>query len=576
MYEAWDLNIPDIPPRTRLYPLEPIGKGTPLVEGLTSYILRLADAHAVPVGALVSHELAHLGPPCRAGGRWKERDRTQTPHVSLAAYSINGVEEGALRWVLALEAATLRNDLSQLTLLSFREFLCSLHLFRKVRAWCPSCLEGWRTSASTIYEPLLWSLRLVKVCPRHHCYLAERCSSCHRAMIPLASDSRPGRCSRCYRWLGAAYDESYALGEFFDPTKNLEARRTEYLSELLSCASHLNGGLLRQNFLYNLRRCVQELFQGNRAAFAHFVNCPASAVENWTSGAVAPRIDRFLEACIRLEIPMTAFLIDPSQSETIDWHPLASHIDHDRPVRRHRRREETLRALETALSQRPAPTLAQVARRLGYKGTEGLRAVARDICKQITKHYQNSFVPAPFHKGPRPRICEATKIEAALRQSLAQRIPESVPHIAVRLGYAQSAPILVEFPDLCRAINAKLAHRKKDGLKAMRRAIIKALKENPPSPLRELAHRLGYRDKKVIGRYFPDLQTALIACREAHKRSNSQDLAFRLQSILCEQSLPSAHTVACGLGLSANSLRRRFPEAYQRIVARRRARRNTV
>jgi AraC-like DNA-binding protein len=568
MYEAWNLKIPDIPPRSRLYPLEPIGKGTPLVEGLTSYILRLADAHAVPVGALVSHELAHLRPPSRSGEPWKARWGRRTYAVQLVSYAVNGLEDGASRWVGALEAGTLRNDLSQLTLLSFREFLCSLHLFRKVRAWCPSCLEEWQMAGSTIYEPLLWSLKLVKVCPKHHRHLAERCPLCCRAMKPLASDSRPGRCSHCYRWVGALEGKPFTQNAPIDWAKSLETRRAKYLGDLLAYAPRLDGRLLRQNFRHNLRRCVHELFRDNKAAFAHFVNCPSGAVENWVSGVTIPRINRFLEACVRLEVPMVTFLKNSSQDGTIDWRSLASRIDHDRPVGRYWRREETLRALEPVLRERPAPTLAQVAQRLRYKGTEGLRRVAPEICKQITRNYQNSFTPAPFHKGPRPRICEAAKIEAALRQSLAQRTPEPVPKIAVRLGYAQAAPILVEFPALCRAINAKLADRKQDRLKAMRRTIIKALAENPPPTLRALAHRLGYRDKKIIGRYFPDLQAALIDRRETHKLRKFRQLTLKLQSILRRQPLPSALTVARSLGLSVSTLQRRFPEPYQKIVAR--------
>jgi len=50
--ESWDLTVPGVPPRARFYPLEPIGIGTPLVESLTSYLLRLAEAHGVPVGVL--------------------------------------------------------------------------------------------------------------------------------------------------------------------------------------------------------------------------------------------------------------------------------------------------------------------------------------------------------------------------------------------------------------------------------------------------------------------------------------------------------------------------------------------
>ena len=38
--DLWDLAAPVVPPRTRFYPLEPIGVGTPLVEDLTGYLLR--------------------------------------------------------------------------------------------------------------------------------------------------------------------------------------------------------------------------------------------------------------------------------------------------------------------------------------------------------------------------------------------------------------------------------------------------------------------------------------------------------------------------------------------------------
>lgn len=50
--ESWNLTAPVMPERARFYPLEPIGVGTPRVEGLTGYLLRLAEAHAVPVVAL--------------------------------------------------------------------------------------------------------------------------------------------------------------------------------------------------------------------------------------------------------------------------------------------------------------------------------------------------------------------------------------------------------------------------------------------------------------------------------------------------------------------------------------------
>jgi|ERR1700730_10047659 hypothetical protein len=44
--------------RSRLYSLRPIGIGIPEVESLTGYIARLAKAHCVTVGTLLSKEFA--------------------------------------------------------------------------------------------------------------------------------------------------------------------------------------------------------------------------------------------------------------------------------------------------------------------------------------------------------------------------------------------------------------------------------------------------------------------------------------------------------------------------------------
>jgi len=50
----------DIPIRSRLYNIEPIGLNTPDVESFTSYVSRLAEAHCVNVGALLNKEAAPL------------------------------------------------------------------------------------------------------------------------------------------------------------------------------------------------------------------------------------------------------------------------------------------------------------------------------------------------------------------------------------------------------------------------------------------------------------------------------------------------------------------------------------
>jgi hypothetical protein len=181
IFESWDLTAPVVPPRARFYPLEPIGVGTPLVEDLTGYLLRLAEAHAVSVADLTEelHRCARIARP----GSGIEKGYP----YGLLSYSANGVEASATKWAHALNAATLRSDLQNLTLLAFEGFLCSLSLFRRFRAWCPACFEEWWTSDRSIYEPLLWSLTVARVCPYHWQPFVSICPRCGRPMRPIMS-----------------------------------------------------------------------------------------------------------------------------------------------------------------------------------------------------------------------------------------------------------------------------------------------------------------------------------------------------------------------------------------------------
>src|SRR5215472_11569950 len=56
-YESWSSVSPTVPQATRLYSLPPIGIGTPMVESLTGYLVRLAEAHCVSAGVLYRKEI---------------------------------------------------------------------------------------------------------------------------------------------------------------------------------------------------------------------------------------------------------------------------------------------------------------------------------------------------------------------------------------------------------------------------------------------------------------------------------------------------------------------------------------
>src|SRR5579863_6272453 len=127
-FDSWDLMPASIPARSRLHSIEPIGVGTPFIESLTGYIIRLAASHAVRISDLIEHEL-----------------RTSIAYFHCPAAipnTINGVNDSARNWVSALERFTLRDNLQLLTLLPFAPFLNTSFLVREARAWCPQCYES--------------------------------------------------------------------------------------------------------------------------------------------------------------------------------------------------------------------------------------------------------------------------------------------------------------------------------------------------------------------------------------------------------------------------------------------------
>ena len=192
-YEEWNLELPPIPSRSILYLLEPVGIGTPLVESLTSYIMRLAEAHCVFPGILMRKVIApHLLQSVVSKSNPQEVGMTGS---KFQTSGINGVQEMAARMVQVIETLTLQQSLRSLTLLTWAEVFSPAGLLRSLRAWCPVCLEEWRATNQAIYEPLLWTLRAAKVCTRHQCVL-----NTHRPQ-KRANANLPGSLGESFRSL---------------------------------------------------------------------------------------------------------------------------------------------------------------------------------------------------------------------------------------------------------------------------------------------------------------------------------------------------------------------------------------
>ena len=246
-YEAWELWTYRLTSRSYLYSLPPIGGGGPLVESLTSYIQRLAEAHAVETGALVNHEL-RLRVPFAKGKRSGQVPTSRLPNpFYLEAYRLNGTGDRVRLWVSMLEELTQVRRLDLLTALPWADVIDCRHLLRTNRAWCSSCYEGWRSSGRPVYEPLLWMLQVVTVCPDHRQSLDSLCPVCGRTQFVLSSKARPGHCSRCQSWLGRV-QVADIMGN--DVAEDLQT--AEMVADLLAATPYARNPVLRRKTIDTL------------------------------------------------------------------------------------------------------------------------------------------------------------------------------------------------------------------------------------------------------------------------------------------------------------------------------------
>jgi len=151
--ESWQITVPPIPKRSRLYSLDPMKVGTAEVESLTGYVARLAEAHCVTVSDLVGAELSD---PASSAPLWTPYPGTNRANYFYPqSYSVNGIAGAPRKWASILKAATLQQSLADLTLLAFEDVFSESRLFRKVSAWCPSCFESRRPLRANIDETVL-------------------------------------------------------------------------------------------------------------------------------------------------------------------------------------------------------------------------------------------------------------------------------------------------------------------------------------------------------------------------------------------------------------------------------------
>lgn len=570
LFDSWECTPPVVPPRSLLYALEPVGIGTPMVESLSGYVARLADAHAVSVGDLVGRVLSPLAEsPLVSVGQFMKQHRAKSHGFHARASGLNNSGDMTKQWIAALEQATRRTTLRFLTLLPFAGVLSRQQVSREKRAWCAHCYADWREHGAIMYEPLVWAIGLVTCCPRHDHPLSEQCPHCGCQSKLLTVYACPGYCAQCRAWLGSSRAETVSANrQRVTPASDLELWSAQAIGDLLAIAPSLCEASLPAILRTNLRACVDVVAEGNMNALADACQVSWAALRSHIRGHFLPTLTIFVRMGYRLGVPLTTFFVPHPPHATDHWERAQQIVPRERRGPAKRSAEDVHRMLAEAMVEQPTPSLLEIAKRLGYNRTARLYAVDRDLCQQLTAKYRRSGRSHQWKKPKGYRISEHVNLRQVLQEALAQERPPSLNSLAARLGYTNAGYLRQKCPELCAAFGQTYATRERERREAMEQALRDAVLAKPIPSLNQVAQQLGYVSAAPLWRHFPAQCEEFCAQRQDQRGRQIHAIKRQLQD--WQSAIPAVSLLDASrrLGLSSTSLKKWCPKESVALSAR--------
>ena len=282
----------NVPPRSRLYGLEPCGMETVWSESLTSYFNRLGWRHGVSPRALAAQEIG----PLLAHVEWWCYPSPKLMGVFCAAnaMSLNGSGPLATTWSTLLERLTSRTDLHILTAPWWIGDLPMARNLRSSSAWCPACYTEWKQQGLPLYQPLLWMLQAVTICPTHNMRLGERCPFCQgKQAVIVSHKAQSGECTKCAVWLGTEGHPSLEQTRD-DELMNWQEWVVSVLKELRTIS--LSSGMFSwKTFFTSLARGMER--QKGYSQLARLTGIDRRSLYQWVWGTITPSLELILKFC---------------------------------------------------------------------------------------------------------------------------------------------------------------------------------------------------------------------------------------------------------------------------------------
>jgi transcriptional regulator with XRE-family HTH domain len=426
-----------LPSRSRLYPLAPIGVGTPWIESLTSYINRLAWAYRVSSKTLaIEQVLPHLIKPF-----YLQSDRyKQCGWYRSHSMSLNGATEIAKNWSGTLELLTARLDIHRMTCIPWTSGLPMAGLLCRTVRWCSACYDDWQQNSKPIYQPLLWVLQVMKICPHHRKQLEEQCPSCHMSQSVLTDKiTQPGHCTQCNAWLGVLPGSDNS-NDIDDEVFNWQVWVMNVVEELLQVSDSLGSALQWGRFRIGLISCIGAV--GGVSRLAHLTDINPSRPSQWANGKLTPSFKSLLEFCYKLNIsPLQIIAVDQSAlKEMLQVKRTGQILHFEKQAHGSGDRAHALEILQEVLDGRVPPrSVSQITRETGVSRNTLLYHFPQE-CRGVSALY----MAASSEKAKQRATCACDEVRRVTRALSDQAIPPSYWLVKARL----SDPNLMRRPEV--------------------------------------------------------------------------------------------------------------------------------
>lgn len=386
---------PDIPPRSALFSISPIGIGTPDQESLLSLLVRTSRAHAVSPRHLISEVFGAANPAISK--------LAYAGFFSSLAGTVNGLGHYAELFVAATERLTGLQDIRYLTLLPWQDLFPhnGQGLLARHPRWCPACLYQQRLLGQATVFPLRWYIETYRSCAEHLCILEDRCPHCGKAQPYLPRFPDLGICDHCRHPLAGTRSQ--------EVVPRFQLWVAEAVGGMMTRQSEPSFTPSIGRFRDFVREQVQALAAGNRAAFCRAVGFNDRGLNGWLNKGERPSVTQFLALCYGVNVmPADVFAgtslptlgtglrLPPSKLKGRGLCPRPSP----------ERRKEWEEFLHTRRTLEESPPVTAIAADLGV-GPSSLRYWFPDLCASLSKrHRVAAKTHSEIHRAKQSRRVE--------------------------------------------------------------------------------------------------------------------------------------------------------------------------